>query len=316
MKVYVTILVCSWLGLVSSQVRAQEAETATTAVEQSPWKIQVKVGINFSFAHNYQVAAIQDGSTIQVGALLGSKFTYESGLNKWETLLDVQETFSWNSQTDEFTKAVDIAKLKSEYSRKFANPEWLSAIAGVTAETQLLEGEINREAPVNVTYKGETRTVDRLKITDPFEPLTLRESVGLGAEPYKKDEFELKLRLAAASQQIFVQGGQVILEDDGTNIVIGDLEDSVQGGTEGEVQLKGLLVKDIISWFSNFNIFLPLVGSEDSGDPTIKIKGGVSAKLSKWFALEYSISLDYVPLVSTKIQVQNNMLLTATFDVM
>lgn len=97
------------------------------------------------------------------------------------------------------------------------------------------------------------------------------------------------------------------------------LVDFNQLGGELEVDVRGV-INTIVTWSVVANAFQPFYSS-DKRDKSgfdllaVTVDAKVSVKLASWLSLDYVLAVRRLPLILDEWQVQNNVLLTAGFDI-
>ena len=335
-------------ALDSEELKKQAmAKTSTTVADG--WKVKVNFGgtanFNFSNENAASAGAGEQGSTFQIGIVVGIKGDYKQGQHRWKNEITLQQTQTKQPERS-FRKSLDSLEFLSTYLYSFKNPSWLGPFVRFRLNTQILrssyfnDDEATAWLRESVGSPPEQRAFDtvgseqRVVQTEPFEPLLLRESAGLFANPFTGETFTFDAKLGVGAQQIIARDGVSFLElrvDDGDlKAVFREIEGSNDVGAEGEVALTGVIVKERLTWRLTANLFLPLVSSGEVivGDwrdtettvgfdyAIIDVAGGLSLKLAKWASLDYVLMLRRVPLVVRGMQVQHGILLTAGFDLL
>lgn len=302
------------------------------------WKVKGNVGLTGSFSDARNVVGAEEGTTLQVGLVLAMNADWKSGQNGWENELKIQQTQSKPPQLDSFVKAVDQVDLKSTYLYRLLDPKWLGFFGRFKLNTQALR---TRSIRVNETrYQQEGSTEFQVAapqvafvLAGPFEPLTLRESAGAFANPLKEDAITLKAGLGLAAQHVIVREGRIIANveeavvDDATGAVFDrvtytPLDSQNDFGLELTVDAKGIVVKDLLSWKASIDLFQPVLpGEDDDTKPqgidrlNADFNAGLSLKLAKWLSADYVLILRRQPQVVEDWQIQNQILLSAGFDI-
>lgn len=322
--------------------RDQEAE------DTDGWSVSGKLGANFALNDNQNVVGTEDGTTLQLGGILSLDATLTSGQHGWKTTLGLQQTQTRTPQLERFVKSLDQLDLVSTYTFRFENPSWLGVFARLGLNTQIFEGELVptdptevRRLPLGSSTDGLTPTdgilvADRVEpgtavqsvgLTSPFEPLNLRQSLGMFADPVTSEAFSLSIKVGLAAQEVLTSGGSLRVAtaeaanaDGETVVFIQTLEGTVaEAGAETEVQVKGTVVKEIVDYELVVNAFYPpFTTSEVDRDfaeaLNLKIKGSLSAKLNEWLSAEYVLTVLRIPATTTDFQIQNGLVLSVGFD--
>lgn len=340
---FAVTLASSWL-LSSSPAAAQEAVPKEVTAEKAlatpkpdvpdGWTLKLTLGGTGSYGHSTNVVGSVDGATIQLGLLITSGASFKHGRSSWENAFRFNETQTRTPQIDSFIKSTDELALESTYLYHLPNIDWFGPFARAFGSTAAFRSYDVRPEAFNVvrTYRDgrpDTAEVigggDRIPLTQAFEPLLLKESVGAFAHPINEERFTVKAKLGVGLQHVLVGDGFTVAgskDDLGTpqpDLQLKQLSDSTQGGGEAEIEILGALTKDV-SWRAKASVFYPFytsVQTELRGADLLStdVSGKISARLAKWVSLDYVLSIKRIPLILPTWQVQNNVLLTAGFDV-
>lgn len=330
-------------------VATDEAKAAVMkGDEKDGWKVTGKVGATFNLNHNDSVVGTEDGLTLQLGGIIGLSAKLRDGRHGWTTTLDLQETQTKTPNLDRFVKSLDQLDLKTMYTYRFEDPEWLGIFARATLNTQIFEGSYlatERTDVYRVEFDQDPAAVDptlpdveaslsegeAYTLTHSFEPLTLRQSAGVFAEPVKSTPFNLAVEVGLAGQEIVNSGGSVqatktegVADADGesrTVVVVRELESVVvELGAEAELDVRGKLLDEVLGYYLTVNAFFPPFTTSDVDRDfvdaiNLKIKAGASAAVNDWLKVEYVLTMLRIPATSEELQIQNGLLLSAGFDI-
>lgn len=299
------------------------------------WSYGASVGITGSFTHSSNVVGAVDGITVQLGAVLNGALLFVQGQHEWESTLDVKHTQSLTPQLDSFVKSADELVFQSTYSYRFEAVDWLGLFARFRLETQLFPGYDVRPDAVRVIRTLSTDDSDgnpeqivedipaqeQIPLTGAFEPLILKESFGVFANPIEKKTLTIKTKLGLGAQHIIVQDGFALKDNDDTpELELIQLENSTQFGGEIELNFNGL-INEGVTWKARAYFFYPFVTLADTEIEgidllTSDLSAALSVKLGKWASLDYVFSAKRIPLVLDAWQVQNGLMLTAGFNLL
>jgi hypothetical protein len=159
-------------------------------------------------------------------------------------------------------------------------------------------------------------------LTDPFEPLVLRQSAGAFARPINQKDLSLVVSAGLGAQEIISQGGFAVADNEDTADVIEvvEIQDSLQAGAEVELDVGGNL-NTLVSWNLTASILYPFYTEAETdleGVELINAEIGakLSAKLAEWVSLDYVLTAKRIPLVIDEWQVTNGVLLTSAFNLL
>lgn len=342
-------------GFAPEEIREELMDES--ADEEGPppdgWQVRTKLGASFSLNHNANVVGTVDGLTLQLGAVLDGEAVYREGPHRWVNSVSLQETQTRTPELERFIKSLDQLDVATTYYYRFRNPKWLGVFARATMNTQIFDGELvaaetvlevrripndvdiqpdslTRQSDVYIPF-SEVRDVvnlepgTSLRLTRPFEPLNLRQSAGLFAEPYESTKLNVSTKLGIGAQEIIAHGtGDVLvttIEDDGGRIaVVRELESIVlEVGAELELDLRGDLVEKLLSYYFTLNAFYPPFTTSEierdfAASVNLRLKSGISIKLSEVVSIDYVLNVLRIPAVTEDFQVQNALLVSASFD--
>ncbi len=322
---------------------------AAAAAPETPvpegWAYKLKLGSNISFTHNDTVVGLDDGSYFQLGVLLDAAANLKRGQHSWTNTLAVKHQQSKSPTIDEFVKSADELALLSEYRYALKSIPWIGPFARFRLTTALFPSELIRAEDSQVRRldaKGNEEegampvdamnadagtfheTLDAQKareLTAAFEPLVLRETAGFFADPVDSKAFKLSFSLGAGAQEVIAQDGYVVADDDGTAAIeIRQLQSYNEVGAEFEAKASGEFTT-AVAWELSLNLLHPFVTTADTdleGTELTNYEFGakLSTKLSSWASLDYVFSAKRIPLIQEDFQVQNNLLLTAGFNIL
>lgn len=283
------------------------------------WNPYFTVGGTVNFSHSRKVIGQLDGQSWTLGGMIDTGVDYNHGPHQWLTNLSILDSFTYAPPINEFVKATDDFVFHSEYYYRIPSAKWLGPYADFKLETSIFEGTDVRSDYNNtwvldgkVIHKGK-----RFKLTESFQPLTLKEVVGLFARPFSSKAFQWQFTAGFGSYQIS-EDGQLALNDNSatTAIEVMKLKSYTQAGAEIGTEIKGLVLKDRLTYKAYTNAMFPFVRTGDSGNRSvveltnIEIGAKLSVKIFSWASLDYEFKAVRQPQMLDAFQIQNNLLLT------
>ncbi|HSI05636.1 MAG TPA: DUF3078 domain-containing protein, partial [Myxococcota bacterium] len=317
------------------EVKATPPETTTTAAPDapapppaSPWKYTLGVGVNGAMTRSTNVVGAVDGTSAQVGAIVDGTANYVHEQHNWENLLKLTESFTRSPAIPSFLKSADELRLQSTYIYKLKAVPWLGPYARGLGTTSLFRGYEVRGADTTIIRNfsdGTSETLlkpagNKYGTTKPFEPTLLRESIGMFTNPIALPEFTLKTRLGAAMQHILTREGFAVSDDSATpEVEYKQLVDSTQAGAELGIEMLGKAAENL-TYTASADFFYPLYESTDSPQDGLEnlqtnIAAKLSVRLSKFFSLDYILSLKRIPIIVDEWQVQNGLLVSCNYTI-
>lgn len=322
----------------AAQKKAAE-EAAADAAKGPPdgWTLKVELGLNGALTNTANVVGADDGNTVQFGIAVKGQAALRAGDHEWRNELAIAHAQTQTPALPVFVKGTDQLDVSSMYLYHIPSIPWLGPFARARLQTSLFSGRLVVADPATpVTLDGaptplDTKTEDEksygfLELTDPFQPLLLRESLGVFAQPLDDKTLRLTISLGGGAQQVFAEGGRAVTDDVATPVIeVSTLADSQQIGAELDVAAVGS-VTDTIGYALGVNVLYPFYSDPESTvggkileglDLTnVEITGKVSVKLASWASLDYVLSAKYLPLIIDEWQVSNGLLLNSSFNLL
>jgi hypothetical protein len=299
-------------------------EVPTGLSREGAWTFNLNVNSSANVSSNRRVVGQLEGTGITVGLSLGGEIRYDGGPHEFRNTLSIEESFSRTPVVDEFVKSADSFIFESIYYYHLPTADWFGPFARFRMDTALFQGFDVR--PDAVTYSvsqvnGDVIPVvaDRLRLTDGFNPLTLKQSVGAFAQPIRETEVNVDFRLGLGSRQTFADGQLVLADDVDTAdfIEVNELQNFSQVGAETVLEVTGSFEEERVSYLASAEALFPFVDSlgEESGRSTIEatnveIRAEIAFALTDWASLNYQLRAMRIPSLVEDWQVSNGLLLT------
>jgi hypothetical protein len=292
--------------------------------KEDGWTFLLTPGLSVAFADNRSVTGQTDGSTFTLGFNLLSGFDFRSGDHQVRTRLTINEAFSRSPVLEEFAKSTDIFKFESLYL--YSILPWLGPYARFSLDASMFEGYDRRALATQwrVTYLDGT-TLDRwgynLRLTDGFQPLTIKESAGFFAKPYDTLECALEFRAGFGGMHGIADGQKAVKDDGGTPMVeVLELQSFDQGGVELGMTLWGEVFDKKVVYKLGAEIMMPVIYALPDGDDrgtldltNVDVNATLSFKLLSWMTIDYVFRAMRQPQMVDAFQIQNSLLLTASY---
>jgi len=204
---------------------------------------------------------------------------------------------------------------------------WLGPFARFELKVPILRGTDIRPEPVQyVDGAGNPIEIDdRLRLSDRFTPLNLRESGGVFAKPIDETAVAVEFKAGFEARQIFVsESGRAIDSVDDTTtpdtVVAIDLEDVSQGGPAFGVIVNGSFQEKKVSYAAVAEAMVPVINNKAEADDrgageltNVNIELNISFKLVSWASLDYQFKAIREPQLLDEFQLQNNLLLSFSY---
>ena len=310
--------------VLSSTVLAQKPKFVPKQVPSTDafvpgWNPYVTFGGNLNFSHSSSVVGQLDGASWTIGATINSGLEYNHKGHQWITTFDVLEAFTYAPPLSELVKSADQVQFKTVYYYRLPSAQWTGPFALGQLDTTLFEGEDVRPGNDNVWVKNGkiVKKGHRIKLTESFEPLNLKEVIGWFARPYSSKSFQWQFTTGLGAYQVFADGQMALSDDPDTpQIEVVDLKSYTQLGSESGVEFKGILANDKFSYRAYAIAMIPVYNPDnDTGKSNLHMTNldmGVklSFKLLSWASLVYEFRAVRTPQLIDKFQLQNNLVLS------
>jgi hypothetical protein len=301
-----------------------DAPKGAEETDVSGWNPFLGLTSTLSLVDNTSVIGQVDGFSTLFGLGLLGGADYTNGKSLLRTSLNANEGFARTPVVDRFIKTSDNVKLESLYNY-FVDPHF-GGYGRLSFATSILETRDVRGIPTTwVDTTGMTPTPLRTnsfsqKLSSPFKPFTIGESIGAFTDPVRSEKFSLSFRLGLGGRHTFADNVYVNKDDKMTpEIELLRLSDVHQLGVEAFAGATGKLDQGKANYRAGVAALLPFVNN-DSFDrsPTfltrVAFEGNFSYAMSSWLAFVYSVSVTRDPQLFPKdkelLQVQNTFLLT------
>jgi hypothetical protein len=359
-------------SLAASQALAQDIKASDLKKDATDVKVEaapeapkngvfgsLRGDLTLSFTDQQRVVGQIDGTTINFGAKVDGRVEVIQDAHEWRNSVLLNAGVTKTPNIPDFIKSTDALQLESIYL--YHLKPWIGPFVRFRMETPMFPGADVRAGATN--YKitrqdgtsfqtcdpdsGEPCTTQKLPLTDGFQPLTLKESLGVFAQPHKSKPVTIEARLGFGAQEIFAdkQFALADVPDDASNCPAGaampgvksaipcvevvQLSDVLQAGLEANLEVWGTLYEDRITYKVYGGILAPFVhgtlpqtyldsgGTDDVGQLTnIDLGANVIFKLVEWATLTYELKAVRVPqLLPDTFQVRNTLMLTMGYGV-
>jgi len=290
--------------------------------ENNPgWHVQLDVGASVSLSGNEKVVGQPDGLSWTIGANIGVAGGYRKDAHDWLNKLTLQLQFSNVPPLNQFIKSADIFDFSSAYYYRAL--DWVGPFVRFRLQTQMLPG-VDTQAS-DVLYKvteldgsvGET-TAATFDITDPFAPLTLKQSLGAFLRPYWETEAKIEFRVGLAAQEVLADDQITVAKGlENGEVLLSRLASANQVGAEVGLEVAGAFEKNKILYSIWGDVLLPFYSdgpkAEDKAfDELINVEFGakIAFKFVDWASLSYEFRAVRQPQLLDDWQISNNLLLT------
>lgn len=162
--------------------------------------------------------------------------------------------------------------------------------------------------------------ITKLQLSSAFEPLILKQVVGVLASPVDKGtKLKVGFHVGAGAEEAITQGGYVISDDKDTEVIeLSLLQNYLSLGAEFEGAASGTL-NEQISWRAGLTLFQPLITTAETDVSGFDLmnkdfSAKISVKLAKWASLDLNASAKEYPLIVKGWQLQYGLMLATNFN--
>lgn len=295
---------------------------------QLGWLPHAKVGFNLSFVSNSGVVGQTEGSTQTYGLTFKGDLNHVTELTEWRNSLSLLEATTNSASLPRWVKSSDDVKYETIFLYSFPSAPKFGPYALGSVETSLFKGEDVRDA--DTTYSihhldGSTTsfTGTTLSLTDPFRPLTTKESAGLFWKALEEERLNLEARVGVGAMQINA-GGQFAVKgkNDQGNIDVDELKGFDQLGVESGVFAKGK-INDNSSYEFSASVLTPFIVHLDAGDDrsalrltNIDVSAKLTSKITTWAAFGYDYRMKIQPQLVDQTQQTHLLVLNVNYDLL
>lgn len=320
----------------------------------------IRGDLTLSFTDQKSVVGQVDGSTLNFGVKVAAGADVIHDAHEWRNSVLLNAGVTKTPNIPEFIKNTDALQFESIYL--YHLKPWVGPFARFRLETPMFPGADVRPSPTNYkitrqdgsTFEtcdpdsGLACTTRTLPLTDGFQPLTLKESLGVFAQPHQSKPVTVEARVGFGAQEILAdkQFAVTDIADDATNcpaggtsppgtksaipcVEITQLSDVLQAGLEANLEVWGTVYDDRVTYKVYGGILAPFAhgplpksytdaGGKDEVGQLMNIDFGANVifKLVEWATLTYELKAVRVPqLLPDTFQVRNTLMLTMGYGV-
>lgn len=159
------------------------------------------VGATFNVADNRSVISQAEGTGFAASLQTEGSLDVNQGAHEWRSTLNLGAGVTRTPAIEAWVKTRDALSFETIY--RFHVLEWFGPFVrfGSTRSSPAAIRARPRRPPPSPIADGTTRalTGTRLHLSDPFEPMTLRQSLGAFAQPWNEERARVEARLGAGA---------------------------------------------------------------------------------------------------------------------
>ncbi len=287
----------------------------------SPWSTYLVVGANGSLSQNSNVIGAANQTTLSGDLFAEGYFTYNHDSHHVAGLMEVEEGISQirpdASDPLPAVKSTDRVRLDALYTY-FIN-DGLGPYVRAAATTQAFGTEVLTTEDITVSRTLSDGTIEledvaansTYRISEALQPTIIREGVGLNTRLINRNFLTLSWRAGLGLRQN-LYGGAFVEQDDAATeeVEYAQIDSFNQLGIEstirGVARLTGWVVYATdVELFTDFNTI---------DQPTVEWDNTLSLRLTDYLSINYNVNLDFVPLVTEDLQLEQSVLMRASWS--
>ncbi|MBS1124923.1 MAG: hypothetical protein H6Q90_7151, partial [Deltaproteobacteria bacterium] len=303
MKNLAWLVVCSVLATggrahAQAQLVPAEVKAADETTDLNGWAPFLGITSTLSLTSNTNVVGQVEGFSTMFGLGITGGADYTHDRHVLRSTLSISESFARTPVIDEFVKTNDVVKLEGVYSH--FETKTFGEFARLTLQTSAFPATDVRGVPTSWVEKPAVMgdppiplnsDAYRQRLADALHPFTISEAIGGFADPIRKEELRLSLRLGAGGRSTFADGVLLIDDDKATpEVELLRLANVHQLGAEAFVGALGKMKGGKVDYHAGLSVLIPFVNN-DSFDRSatsltrIGFEGAVTFNMYTWMSL-------------------------------
>ncbi len=284
------------------------------------WSYGFTLAANLNAASNRDVVGQVNGNSFLFGASALAGGSFLRGPHEWLNTGTLNEAWSRTPAIDRFVKSNDVLDLQSLYNYFLLS--WSGPFARLALQTGLLKTERVTTAPVtyvNADNAAETQVSSAFRLSDPFQPLTLNESVGWFVQPLRSEPLNVYARAGFGGRHTFADGANSVTAKatDAGPITYTVLSDVHQAGVELFAGVDGKLDGRLLYSISAVALF-PFINNDNTDRSTLELTrvaltGALGMPVLSWLSINYQLKVTRDPQLVEEVQVQNALLVSLQY---
>lgn len=278
---------------------------------------------SFNLVSNRNVVGENDGMSLHIGAGSSANLDWIRGDHVLRNTLEIDSSWARTPALETFVKNSDNVDLESLYN--FYLTDWAGPFARASLETSAFPTHARTAEETDYAIERldgtvDEQTTDRLRVADPFQPMSLFQSVGAALEPVSDERIRTSFRLGFGARQTLAEGVLVVTDDttDDDQVIVDELDNAIQAGAEAFAGVEGQFSERNLSYRLGATGLVPFINNDDTERSALELtRIGVTATarvdVFSWMGLTYRASLLNDPQLVDELQVQNSLLLTLNY---
>lgn len=306
--------------------------TPTTRVVASDksklgWTPKVRVEGNLSFTSNQDVIGQTDGSSETYGVNFKGELNHVSESWEWRNTLNIKEATTKTASLPNFVKTGDNVNYDTLVLYSLPPVPQIGPYVRGSLETSFFRGDDIRENETNyvVNYRDGTNqriTATQIQLTDPFRPLTTKESTGFFWKAVEEQKTNLEFRLGVGALQISAKNQFAVTESSASQITLSELKSFEQFGGEAGVAFKGQ-IDERTHYEAATEILTPIFWTHEPGETrngirltNIDMSLKLSTKINDWASFGYDYRLKLQPQLVDQTQQTHLLVIGINYDLL
>jgi len=288
----------------------------------TPFFSSLILGADGAFSQQSNVIGLPNQSVVSGNMFLDGQFAYKRQEHTVSVLTQIEagatQIRPTSSQPLPFVKARD--RLRGDLLYTWFAKERVGPYSRVSAESQAFS--TNLLATQDTTYRRQyadgtvvdepVEAGDTFHIADAFKPSIVREGAGLNWRLSTNRWYQLNFRAGLGLRQNAF-GGAWVPNDDPSTSQLEYLEVNSFNNTGFESTIVATVkLPGWATYATNIEFFYDVVQLQ----PTIEWRNTLSLRLNRNFSVNYFVNVDYLPQVVDRVQLDQSVLLRASFSLL
>lgn len=297
-------------------------EFGTPKTQNSPWFKSLILGADGAFSQQSNVVGLANQSVLSGNLFADGQFSYHRDDHTVTLLGQVEEGAQQVRPTGTaalpFVKSRD--RLRGDLLYTWFPHEHVGPYARVAAETQAFDTNLVVAVPTDFTrlFADGTTASEHVDpgswfhIADAWRPSILREGAGLNWRLSTNRWYTLNLRAGLGLRQNEF-GGAWLPQDDPATPALEYAEVLSYGSIGGESTIIATVkLPGWATWSTDLDLFL----DARTGQPTIEWRNTVSLRVTRNLSVNWFGNVDYYPQIASRPQIDQSVLLRASFSLL
>jgi hypothetical protein len=309
-----------WLSLALVAL-AREPIAAAEPPTEAESIATLDLGAGLAIADHRGTVGQVEGTAVALAYGLDASLSVRRGIHRFSLELGDAAGLSFTPVDGVATKMIDTLRVGASYEVRpsrfvgaFVESEaWAPVFVSDEVRSSLATFEITR-------VDGTTDfVIDRkLRLTDPFRPLSVRQSLGARVRPVSTTAFALAVDAGLGAGEVWASGQRTLIDDERSTLVeVLELASSAAVGPEIAIGAHGKIDGRRLVYGVEYRARLPFASTDtlrtrslSAPERTeVSLVTGASIEFLPWLTLDYGFTLRRRPLLTPRIELDTTLVL-------